>query len=214
MTTPSPTAASGWAESLQRLARHIPGLGRYQDREGLRETDKQVRMYLAGLIADLPHILEAAAHRLDEAGQLDRLPALDRVARALRTLADQVRFASYGFAGVFDLHKIREGELAALHRFDLGLVEALPRLQERVSTLADAAMDAARFPQAMQATETALQEFERSLAERDKLVHGLKGGADLRPANPACWRRLRCKPGAESGASHTRHVGRGAARSV
>ncbi|HSB81270.1 MAG TPA: hypothetical protein VLM91_21015 [Candidatus Methylomirabilis sp.] len=173
MTTPSPTAGSGWAESLQRLARHIPGLGGYQDREGLRETDKLVRMYLAGLIANLPLSLETAERRLEEARQLDRLPALDRVARVLRRLADRVQFASYGFAGVFDLRKIQEVELAALHRFDLGLLEALPRLQERVSTLADAAMDAARFPQALQAMETALQEFERSLEERDKLAHGL-----------------------------------------
>jgi hypothetical protein len=173
VATRSPTAVPGWAESLQRLAQHVPGLGRYQDREGLRETDKQVRMYLAGLIADLPRVLEAAQRRLDGAKRLEPLPALDRVARVLRTLADRVRFASYGFAGVFDLHKIREGELAALHRFDLGLVEAVPRLQERVSGLADAALDETRFPQALQATETALQDFERSLAERDTLAHGL-----------------------------------------
>ena len=172
MMKPGPPAETGWAESLQRLAHHIPGLGRYQDREGLRETDKQVRMYLAGLIADLPRILEAGERRLDEAKRLDRLPALDRVARVLRTLADRVRFANYGFAGVFDLQKIRERELAALHRFDLGLLEALPRLQERITTLADAALDETRFPQALQAAETALQEFEGSLAERDKLAHG------------------------------------------
>lgn len=173
MTTPSPSAGAGWAESLQQLARHVPGLGGYQDREGLRETDKQVRMYLAGLIADLPLSLESAERRLEEARQLDRLPSLDRVSRVLRRLADRVRFSSYGFAGVFDLHKIREVELAALHRFDLRLLEALPRLQERVSALADSAMDEARFPQALQAMETALQEFEGSLAERDKLAHSL-----------------------------------------
>ena len=37
----------GWAEWLERLARVIPGVTRYQDREGLRETDKQVRVLLA-----------------------------------------------------------------------------------------------------------------------------------------------------------------------
>lgn len=173
MTTPSPTAESGWAESFQRLAHHIPGLGRYQDREGLRETDRHVRGYLAGLMEDLPRPLEAAQRRLAEAGQLDRLPALDRVARVLLALADRIKFGSYGFAGVFDLHKIREGELTALHRFDLGLVEALPRLQEGVSTLADAAMDETQFPQALQAMETVLRDFERGLAEREKLAHSL-----------------------------------------
>jgi len=173
MTTPGPAAASGWADLLQRLAHYVPGLGKYQDREGLRETDKQVRLYLAGLIVELIPLLEGAERRLTEAGQLERLPALDRVTRLLHTLADRVRFASYGFAGVFDLHTIRETELTAFHRFDLSLVEALPRLQERVSSLAGAAMEEARFPQALQATEAALQDFERSLAERDRLAHGL-----------------------------------------
>ena len=173
MTTPGASAHPGWAESIERLAHHIPGLGKYQDREGLRETDKQVRTYLAGLIADLIPILEAGERRLDDARQMDRLPALDRVGRVLHTLADRVRYASYGFAGIFDLHKIREAELAALHRFDLGLVQELPRLRERVSALADATMDETQFPQELQATEAALRDFERSLADRDRLAHGL-----------------------------------------
>ena len=174
MATGNRGEASGWAERLEGLARHIPGLGRYQDREGLRETDKQVRIYLADLLAGLSRIVEGAQRRLTEAGRLDRLPALDRVARLLGTLADRIRFASYGFAGVFDLHKIRETELAALHRFDLTLVEAVPRLRAPVQALADAAFDEGAFPQALRAVEAALQGFEQTLAERDRLARGLE----------------------------------------
>ncbi len=173
MATPPSDDASGWAEGLERLARLIPGVGRYQDREGLRETDKRVRVHLADHMADLGRMVEGAARRLTEARRLNRLPALDRVARLLSTLADRTRFASYGFAGVFDLHKIRERELAALHRFDLGLVEAVPRLREPVQALVKAAEDEAAFPQALTAVEAALQEFERTVAERDRVARGL-----------------------------------------
>ncbi len=173
MKPESPGHATGWAERLERLARLIPGIGRYQDREGLRETDKQVRTHLAELLADLSRIVEGAERRLTDAKQLARLPALDRVGRLLNTLADRIRFASYGFAGVFDLHKVREPELAALHGFDLSLLEAAPRLREPLQALVDAASDATAFPPALQRVEAALQEFERTLAERDRVARGL-----------------------------------------
>ena len=173
MATPPAREASDWAEGLERLARLIPGLGRYQDREGLRETDKRVRAHLAELLVDLSRTVEEAQRRLTEANRLDRLPALDRVARLLNTLADRIRFASYGFAGVFDLHKIRERELATIHRFDLRLVEAVSHLRAPIQILTDKATDETAFPQALHAVEGGLHEFEGTLGERDRLVHGL-----------------------------------------
>jgi hypothetical protein len=158
---------------LERLGRVIPGIARYQDREGLRETDKQVRVHLADLLGDLNRILEGAARRLTEARRLDRLPALDRVARRVSTLADRIRYASYGFAGVFDLQKIRETQLAALHRFDLELMETIPGLRQPLMALAEAATDEATFPEALQAADTTLQAFEGRLADREAVARSL-----------------------------------------
>ena len=166
-------AAGGWAERLERLARIIPGIGVYQDREGLREMDKRVRTRLGDLLARLARELEPAQRLLAEGGRLDRLPALDRIGRRASTLADRVRFASYGFAGVFDLHKIRERELVSLHDFDLKLLEEIQRLQSRVRALAEAAAQEGGFPQALQVAEEGLRSFEDTLDERDRLARGL-----------------------------------------
>jgi hypothetical protein len=173
MTPTGSPDAKGWAERLERLARLVPGIGRYQDREGLRETDKRVRVHLAELLAGLTRLLDEAERRLTEAGRLDRLPSLDRVARRVGTLADRVRLASYGFTGIFDLHKVRETELAALHRFDLDLLEAIPRMRQPLQALADAASHETAFPPALHAAEAALQEFEDRLTEREMLARGL-----------------------------------------
>lgn len=164
---------TSWAEWVERLARLVPGLTRYQDREGLRETDKQVRVCLAGRLAELRRDLEAAARVLTDGGDLSRLPALDRVGRVLARLGDQIRFASYGYAGVFDLRKIRETELCTLHRFDVTLLEEVPRLGERVQALAEAARTGEAFPAALQAAEAALGALEGTLMERDSLARGL-----------------------------------------
>jgi hypothetical protein len=164
---------TGWAERVERLVRLVPGLGKYQDREGLRETDKRVRMYLAELLGNLTRPLEAAQRHLVDGKWLDRLATLDRIGRQMRTLADRVRFASYGFAGVFAAHKIRQPELTALHAFDVKLLEEIPRLQTCLQALADHAAEPTGFAEAAQAAEDECGRFERALDERDRLARGL-----------------------------------------
>lgn len=171
METKSSSGAGGWADRVERLIGLIPGLGRYQDREGLRETDQRLRVSLADRLVESMRLLEPAERRLVEARRLERLTDLDRVRRRLATAADRLRFASYGFAGVFDLHKIRETELAELHRFDLALLERLEPLRERLGRLAAAEGEA--FAEALGAAERGVEEFAGLLDERDRLARGL-----------------------------------------
>jgi len=170
---PSAEKPTGWAERVEALARLIPGVRGYQDREGLREADKQVRTHVADQLAILGRSLEQATRRLADAKRLERLPAIDRLSRVVATVADRIRYASYGFAGVFDQHKIRGAELAALHQFDLGLVEGLARLRGAVQAVADATADDARLDAAISAAEESLRTFEGTLGERDALARGL-----------------------------------------
>lgn len=173
MTTADKIETAGWAERVERLVRLVPGLGKYQDREGLREADKRIRTYLAELLGNLTRPLEAAQRRLVDGKWLDRLSTLDRIGRQVRTLADRVRFASYGFAGVFAAHKIRQPELTALHDFDVKLLEEIPRLQTCLQALADRAAEPTGFAEAAQAAADECARFERALDERDKLARGL-----------------------------------------
>lgn len=167
------TAPAGWAERVERLVRLVPGLGRYQDREGLRDADKRIRTYVAELLGNLGRELEPAQRRLTDERRLDRLTVLDRLGRQLVTLADRVRFASYGFAGVFALHKIRETELAALHAFDVRLVEEIPQLQTLLKSVAEATGRENGFADAVRAAEDGLRRLEETLDERDRLARGL-----------------------------------------
>jgi hypothetical protein len=165
--------SAGWTERVERLARLVPGLGKYQDREGLRDADKRIRTYVAELLGNLGRELEPVQRRLTEDRRLDRLTALDRLGRHLITLADRTRFASYGFAGVFAAHKIRETELAALHAFDVRLVEEIPRLQTLLKTVAEATGRDNGFADAVRAAEDGLRRLEETLDERDRLARGL-----------------------------------------
>jgi len=173
MANADKTDAVGWAERVERLVRLVPGLGRYQDREGLRDADKRIRTYVAELLGNLSRELEPAQRQLTETRRLDRLPTLDRLGRQVITLADRVRFASYGFAGVFAVHKIREAELAALHAFDVRLLEEIPRLQTLLKTVAEATGRENGFADAVRAAEDGLRHLEETLDERDRLARAL-----------------------------------------
>lgn len=173
MANAEKTETAGWAERVERLVRLVPGLGKYQDRAGLREADKRVRTYVAELLGTLGRELEPAQRRLAEERRLEGMTVLDGLGRLLITLADRVRFASYGFAGVFAAHKIREAELAALHGFDMRLVEEIPRLQRSLRALAEAAGRDDGFAEAARAAEGGLRRLEETLDERDRLARGL-----------------------------------------
>jgi hypothetical protein len=170
--TPS-SPSGGWAETFERLAGSVPGLGQYQDREGLREADQRVRALVAQELTGVGRVLEGVVQQLTDARLLESLPALDRVSRRILTLADRVRFARYGFTGVFDLHKLREAELTALHRFDLGLLEQIPRLREMAERLAGTARRREDLAEALAAAEEGVARMDGLLEERDRLARGL-----------------------------------------
>lgn len=172
MASSGQVASEGWAERVERLARIIPGVGAYQDREGLRDTDKRVRMYVADLLAQAARDLEPVQRSLADGGRLDRLPVLDRLCRLLATLVDRIRFARYGFSGVFAEQKIRAKELQDFHDFDLRLVQEIPGLRRHVQAVGRTA-DAEEFARLVRTAEESIGGFESLLEERDKLARGL-----------------------------------------
>ena len=164
--------SQGWADRVERLARIIPGVGAYQDREGLREADKRVRTYVADLLVRVAEDLEPAQRALADDGPLERLPVVERLSGLLATLADRIRFASYGFSGVFAGRKIGARELQALHDFDLRLVQMIPALQGRIQAVAQSAA-AGDFPDLVRSAEASLRELGGQLEERDKVARSL-----------------------------------------
>jgi alpha-ketoglutarate-dependent taurine dioxygenase len=74
---------------------------------------------------------------------------------------------------VFAAHKIREAELAALHAFDVRLVEEIPRLQILLKTVAEATGRDNGFADAVRAAEDGLRRLEETLDDRDRLARGL-----------------------------------------
>jgi len=153
---------------LERLARFIPGVAGYQDREKARATDKELRMRLVQELRRLVHVLDDHKARLAAARDFSALPRLDRLAGRLERLGRTVEFASRGYTGLFDLHPVDAEVLDQLYAFDLGLFEALSVVRARAEAVR--AADAAELVGAALHMGQALDDFEQLWDQRQRVV--------------------------------------------
>ncbi len=125
--------SKGFADRVERWLSKIPGIRTYRDREQRRETDKKVREHLADRLQEVRFQLKNCVLELNQKSPLNPLLSeIDRLSSKVQQMGDTIRFASYGYAGIFDLEKIREEELNKLYEFDLTLMEDLSQIQTKV----------------------------------------------------------------------------------
>jgi hypothetical protein len=114
---------------FERLAEHIPGYKGYKEKELRREADKTHRLYMAERLDFVRDRLDGLKLDLINRGELAKLDDVDVATRKLRTVTDRVRFADYGYAGLFDTAKVDEEVLDRLYQFDLGLTTAVGEME-------------------------------------------------------------------------------------
>ena len=117
---------------LEKLADKIPGLSGYQAREGRRDTDKRLREYLASQLDHVIDRVEAAKLALTNQGNLAALNDVGLLQRRLQGLRDSIRFATYGYSGLFDQAKVREAELDQIYAHDMKMVDVVESLAKLV----------------------------------------------------------------------------------
>ncbi len=118
----------GQLSSVERLIDKIPGWSGYQQRQKRRQADKLLRETLADQLNAQRRRMDAAQKSLIRHGRLDLVGEMESAVTQLKTFADRVIFASYGYAGLFAAVKIREAELKQLYDFDAALFEYVERL--------------------------------------------------------------------------------------
>jgi hypothetical protein len=123
------------AAIFKTVVRIFPGMPSYQEREGLRTQDKIIRERLAARIAEQANHMQEIQSKLTNKAILQPLGHLDRETRRMMRLADTIRFASYGYAGLFAGVKVDEQKLAQLYDYDLSLHREIEELAVAVGNL-------------------------------------------------------------------------------
>jgi hypothetical protein len=108
----------GGQDIFKKLLSYIPGFSGYIERSNRRAADKLLREQVALKYNELAARTSRMQKDIAEAGQIDFLDEIDSVGLKLRTFADRIKSASYGYSGFFDAVKINEKELEKIYAFD------------------------------------------------------------------------------------------------
>lgn len=158
------------AEKIERLARLVPGVKGYLDKESSRDTDKNLRMKVADELQQIKRDQEEVKRYLMEKKNLSLLPALDRVASQLDKLANTVKYASRGYRGVFDETKLDIDMLEQLYAFDLKLMDDIETLKTHTRQLIDSQEVESALKQTTGDLSRALDEFEKTFTTRQDVL--------------------------------------------
>ena len=156
--------------ALERLIKGLPGIRDYADKELRRDADKRLREQLALQLTEQKLQLLNLQQQLLQRSGLRHLDLVNRLVQRVQTLADRIKSASYGYAGLFDAVKIQETQLTALHRFDLGLAAQIGALADTVAAATTAVGDEPQLVAALNKLETTIAALTTYFGQRQAAV--------------------------------------------
>jgi hypothetical protein len=178
-------------DGLKKLARLVPGIESYQDKEALREGDKQLRQALADRLDAAAKGLDRIVFQTQQSGRLEHLATLGRLEQRLHGTADAIRYAAYGYSGLFATGKVDEGRIQKLYDFDLALAEAVDTVQDHVRFLAATGPEEIGRGASLEPLDTGISLLEDQVRERTALFSSDLFSSDsaLSTAAASCQKR-------------------------
>lgn len=154
---------------LEKAIRIIPGYKGYKRKEERRDNDALFRSMLAEKLEGLNALATSGLANLKGPGALTAAGGFDRLTKKLELASDLVRFASRGYRGWFDMHKVQEDELDKLYEFDCSLTEDVEKLQ----------MDFEAVGSAVEAGTGVKETVEVAISGLDEFIHKVEGRSAL-----------------------------------
>jgi hypothetical protein len=121
---------------MEKMFRIVPGYGGYAEKESRRNTDKVLRLHLAGQLDEVKSAFDRfIADMSKQKGHLEMMSDASSITKTLEKVIDRLKYADYGYAGFFDSNKVLEPHLAALYQFDMDLSQHIMDLKSKVSVI-------------------------------------------------------------------------------
>ncbi len=119
----------------ERIAAALPGFRGYKEKELRRESDKLVRNNLYLILSKDKDSVRSISQRIADKRYMDVLTDIDRVTAKMDRITEKVNHASYGYAGFFDIVKIKEENLDRMITFDNQLLDEVNALTASIEDL-------------------------------------------------------------------------------
>ncbi len=157
---------------FERFISNLPGIKGYREKDMRRDADKQVRDQLARELTERRAKITALQSELLASGGLLWLDDVERAVGRLQLLIDRIKTAARGYAGFFDLQRVKEAELDRLANFDQALFDDLPKLDEGIAALAKAVEANEGLKEAIKAVADLLAAMNETFGRRIEAIRG------------------------------------------
>ncbi len=151
----------------------LPVIGDYQNKERRREADRRLRESIAvSLEAARKRIVEIERMLLNK-GKLTDLPYVDIAANRLQNIIDRIHTAPSGYAGFFDLERIREPELEKLHQFDEHIATSVPEINSQIDAMQQSIEDGEGYSQQLTTLLRTIDDLDERLDHRKEAIRAV-----------------------------------------
>ena len=157
---------------LEKLLDVIPGWGGYQERQNRRKADQVLRQTRAEKLADQRRKIDVAQQDLISHSRIDLVDDLGSAVTQLQTFIDRVRFASYGYSGLFDAVRINQAELEQMYNFDVALFEYVERLDAANGRLRESIPSGQGLVETIRIVQDICREANSTFDQREHLMLG------------------------------------------
>jgi phosphoenolpyruvate carboxylase len=153
---------------LKKAVRILPGVGSYQDKESLRESDKKLRDHISTQLSYFLETIERLKTNISRKGSLSLLKDLDDISRQIDTLSRTITFAARGYSGVFNSNLVDEKTLSHLFEFDQSFIKEMDLLSSLVVKIST--KNEELDPMVLDEMRKLLLKLEKRTREREELI--------------------------------------------
>lgn len=160
---------------LEKIMGYIPGYRGYKEKELRRESDRLVRIEVVNKLKAAKRILR---RKFTNPMEIQKLSSEDAyMFEALLTRLDKVTQridkAVAGYAGIFDVIKVREDKLNAIIQHDLNLIEKADFIKMRTENLVKMETGKEEWREAINELISKVEELDDFVNQRSEILRGL-----------------------------------------
>ena len=159
----------------ERIVAAIPGFRGYKEKELRRESDKLLRNHLYRKLTSTEEALKLIFQKFSDRRYMDVLSDMDRLVAKFDRVAEKVNHASYGYAGFFNILKVKEASLDRMIDFDNTLVSEAEELIVAVESFKDdlSKGETKNIREKIQQISDKILDFEATLDKRQEVILGV-----------------------------------------
>ncbi len=120
---------------LEKIELFLPGFRGYKEKELRRESDKLLRNQIYQKLSDATAKAKDIYRALVNQGVSETWDDTDHLMSRLDRITERINHSEYGYAGFFDIAKVKEADLDRMMDYDMKLLQMSDSISQAIDSL-------------------------------------------------------------------------------